>query len=240
MKKAVVIFSMLLIGLSTQAQWFNSKTIKGNGDVISKTRNTSDYDAINVSGFFDVTLVKGKEGKIIIKAESNLMDYIITEVNGDELVIKLKKGTSLKTKKGIFITVPFKDIDKISLSGSGDISNKDVISENELEVKLNGSGDIKLDLNVDKVRAKINGSGDITLIGKTDNLATSVTGSGDFMAKDLIANNVEANVIGSGDVTVYASKKIDAKVTGSGDVVFYGNPERENTKIIGSGDITAK
>jgi hypothetical protein len=240
MKKTVLILSMMVLSVSTQAQWFSSKTIKGNGNVITKTRNTGDYDQVSVSGFFDVTLVKGQEGEIEVKAESNLMDYIITEVNGDELVIKLKKGTSLKTKKGIYIIVPFKDIDKLSLSGSGDVTNKDVISGDEFKVRLSGSGDIKLDLDVHEVTSKITGSGDIVLIGTTDELETSVTGSGDFVSKDLTAKDVEVSITGSGDVVVYASNEIDARVTGSGDVVFYGNPKIEKTKVIGSGEISAR
>jgi len=240
MKKAVLILGILTFSLQANAQWFFNKTIKGNGNVITKTRNTNDYDAVKVSGFFDVTLVKGEEGKITIKAESNLMDFIITEVDGDELIIKMKKGTNIQTKKGIYLTVPFKDIDKVALSGSGDISTEDSITGKNLEVKLAGSGDIKLALNVNEVSSKITGSGDITLTGKTNELDTSVTGSGDFHAKNLQANNAEVTVTGSGDVSVYVTDEIDAKVTGSGDIVFYGNPKKENTKVTGSGEITGR
>ncbi len=240
MKKTVLILSILLSSMQLNAQWFLGKTIKGNGNVITKTRHTNNYDTVNVSGFFDVILVKGDEGKIQIKAESNLMDYIITEVNGDVLTIKLKNSVSINTKKGIYITVPFKDLEEITLSGSGDVVGDDIITGKKLAVKLSGSGDIRLNLDVTKVNSKITGSGDVSLSGKTVALNSSIIGSGDFKAKNLQADIVKVNVTGSGDSVVFANHKIEAKVVGSGDIVFYGNPENENTKVTGSGDITGR
>lgn len=240
MKKAVLVLSVMMLTITTNAQWFLGKTIRGNGNVITKTRDTKDYDAIKVSGFFDVNLVKGNEGKIIVKAESNLLDYIITEVEGDELIIKLKKGTNINTKKGIYITVPFQDIDAITLNGSGDVTGDDVVTGKKLEVKLSGSGDMKLALDVQKVTSKLSGSGDMTLKGNANFLDTTLVGSGDFNSKDLRAKEAEVNVTGSGDSSVFVTDKINAKVIGSGDIVFYGNPEIENTKVIGSGDITGR
>lgn len=240
MKKTVLILSILFSSIQLNAQWFFNKTIKGNGNVTTNTRHTNDYDTINISGFFDVNLVKGEEGEIQIKAESNLLDYILTEVNGDILTIKLKKGININTKKGIFITVPFKDLEEITLNGSGDVTSDAIISGKDLTVKLSGSGDMKLKLDVTKVSSKITGSGDVTLLGKSDFLNNSIVGSGDFNAKNLQVKHVKATVTGSGDSVVFAKDKIDAKVIGSGDLIFYGNPKIENTKVTGSGDISAR
>ena len=239
MKKTILILSLLIISNTINAQWFN-KTIRGDGNVITKTIETDDYQEIAVLGFFDVFLISGQEGNISIKAESNLMDYIIITSKNNQLKIKLKKNISIKTKKGVFITVPFKDLEKISLHGSGDIVSKNYINTNIFETILSGSGDIKLDINADKIMSKITGSGDITIQGKTDELTTNIIGSGDFVSKELKAKTVKVLVTGSGDATVYADNKLEAKVIGSGDIVFYGNPLFEKTTTIGSGDIISK
>ncbi len=237
--KKIILLAILSISIQVNAQWFN-KTIKGNGNVITKTIKTDDYESVIVSGFFDVFLVAGTEGNISIKAEDNLMKYIIVESNNGRLKIKLEKNINLKTKKGIYITVPFADLEEVILNGSGDIISKNTIKTDDFTTKLSGSGDINLDIDADKVTSKISGSGDITITGNSAELNTSITGSGDFVSKALKTNNVKVIVTGSGDATVYADAKIDAKVIGSGDIVFYGNPAYETTKIIGSGDITAR
>jgi hypothetical protein len=240
MKKTILVLGILLVTFNSNAQWFSNKTIKGNGNVVTKTRTTNDYDTINVSGFFDVTIIKGNEGKIKIKAESNLLDYIITEVYGDVLIIKLKEEINLKTKKGVYITVPINDLKKLSLNGSGDIISNETILVKNIDVNLSGSGDINLVLTAKKISSKITGSGNINLSGKADFIKVKIVGSGDFSSKKLKSKRVEVNIIGSGDATVFASDEIEAKVAGSGDIIFYGNPKNEYTKIIGSGDIEGR
>lgn len=241
MKTSILTTIALSITLICNAQWWGNKKVKGNGDVTTITRTSRDYDGIKCAGSLDYVLVKGDEGNITIKGESNLLEYIITEVKGNNLVIKTENNVYLKpsNNKPIIITIPFDDIDTVSLSGSGDLYNKDIIKEDELTVSLSGSGDIVLDVEADYLKGKVTGSGDVTLNGNTDSLDAKVTGSGDFHGKNLKANIVDASVTGSGDVEVYCSEKLKARVTGSGDIEFHGNPKYEDTKVTGSGDIDA-
>jgi hypothetical protein len=71
----LAVFSFTL----SQAQWGGNK-IKGNGNTTTITRSTSTYNAVNCAGSFDYVLVVGNEGRITIKGESNLLEYIVTEV----------------------------------------------------------------------------------------------------------------------------------------------------------------
>jgi hypothetical protein len=236
-QSALIITLMLFISTS-YGQW--NKGIKGNGNITTITRTTSDYNAIRCSGSFDYILVSGNEGNIKIEGEENLLAYIITEIEYDGLVIKTKNNVNLKPSKNktIKITIPFRDIERISLAGSGDLYNKDVINEEDLNISLAGSGDIVLDVKTSNVKAKIAGSGDITLKGKTDYLEADVTGSGDFHGFDLESNNTTVSVTGSGDAKVISNSFLKARVTGSGDIVYKGNPEKEDTKVAGSGSIS--
>lgn len=237
MLKIALSAAVILLGTQTaSAQWGNKKVV-GNGNVTTKTVNTSDYDGVNVVGSMDVHLEKGSEGNISVTTDDNLHEYIIIEIKGDDLVIKTKKNVYLKTKKGIHVTVPFDDISKVSLTGSGDVDTKDAIDTQNLDVSLTGSGDIVLAVNTGLTKADITGSGDMNLSGKTVNLEVGVTGSGDFSGFDLQADDTDAYVSGSGDVRVVANKSLKARVSGSGDIVYKGNPEKSDTKTSGSGDI---
>ncbi|WGD34356.1 DUF2807 domain-containing protein [Olleya sp. YS] len=235
---------LLVLALTTftscNAQWGNGKTIKGNGNVTTITRTTADYDALRLSGWMDFELVKGTEGTITIEGEENLLEYIITEIEYGGLVIKTEKNVNLKPSgnKTIKITIPFEDIEKVSLAGSGDVTSNTTINSNNFRASISGSGDIELDINSKNTEAKVTGSGDLTLTGNTTNLQVNVTGSGDFHGERLQADNTEAKVTGSGDIVVYAKKNLKARVTGSGDIEYKGNPEKVDTKVTGSGDIS--
>jgi len=228
MRKSILIIAVTLIASApTQAQWWGSnETVKGNGEMISEKRSITDYEEISLVGSMDVELVSGTEGNLTIEAESNLQKYITTEVNGGTLKISVEKGYNLKPSKnnGIKVTVPFQDLDAVEVTGSGDLWNSSKIKARNFSTKLTGSGDIKLDLEVENLEGAVTGSGDIELAGKAKDFDCKVTGAGDFKAYDLKAENVEATVMGSGDIQISASKKLKAQVMGSGDINYKGSP----------------
>ncbi len=233
-----MVAAVLIAGVQeATAQW--GKKVVGNGNVTTRTVNTGNYDAVKGVGSMDIHLEKGSEGTITVKTDENIQDYIIVEVKNNALVVRTKKNTNIRTKKGIHVYVPFQDLSKVSLTGSGDIDTKDPINADDLTVSVTGSGDVVLDVRSTVLEVSVTGSGDIELTGSTENLDVSISGSGDFKGFDLDSQNTEASVSGSGDAKVVAKNSIKARVNGSGDIVYKGNPERSDTKTSGSGDITS-
>ncbi len=239
MKQLLSLGLVVLLSTSCTAQW--GKRIKGNGNSVSIERSVGEYEAIGVSGWFDVDLVNGNEGELVLEGEENLLEYIITEVKNGKLVIKVEKGYNLKPsnwKEGIRITVPVETIDAVSLSGSGDIVGQKTIKTDNFKTSMSGSGDITLDIDSESMTASMSGSGDITLSGRTGTFDATISGSGDIKAYDLEADVVDATVSGSADIKVTANETLKARVSGSGDISYRGNPKKIDTKTSGSGDIS--
>jgi Putative auto-transporter adhesin, head GIN domain len=240
MNKSIVLLAALMLSTVTHAQWWGNEKVKGNGNMTTETRTTGDYDGIKSAGSMDFILVAGAEGKIKIEGEENLLKHIITEVKNGNLIVKVEKGINLRPSfnKTIKITIPFKDINKVSLAGSGDLWNEDKITATDLDVSLAGSGDIVLDIETTSVEGSIAGSGDLTLKGSTNNLVAKIAGSGDFHGFGLQANNTVVSVAGSGDAQVVSNVSLKARVAGSGDIEYRGKPDKEDTKVSGSGSIS--
>lgn len=240
--KNVTLVLAFLIAITTNAQSWGVKKVKGEGEVISETRITDVYDKISVAGAFEVELFEAEEGKVAITAEENLIKYIVTENRGDKLVIKVEDGYSLypSRRQKIQIAVPFKDLDAVSISGSGTVYTKDdsIITSNDLFTAVLGSGNLKLDVKCDNVRGKIAGSGDLNLKGEAQDFDYEVAGSGDLNSYALKAQDVTVKVVGSGNADVYCDGSLTVKIVGSGNVNYKGNPQKEDTKTIGSGRIT--
>jgi len=241
MKKTIITFILFAVCISVNAQnWWNSKTIKGNGNVITKTRTIDEFDSVALVGSFDLNLVDGDEGKITINAEENLIPYIITEVEGGELKVKFKKNINVRTYKKIVITIPFEEIDGVVLSGSGDIVSEKTIEANTFEVSLSGSGDITLDVEANNIETNISGSGDVKLSGKTKNFDCAISGSGDIHGYELEVTNLKAAIAGSGNIKATVLNKIEAGIAGSGDIYYKGKPKYIDVGSVGSGDAIDK
>ena len=234
MKKLILITAVLITSFSF------AQKVNGNGKVTTITRTTGDYEGVKCAGSFDYILVAGTEGKITLEGEENLLEYVITEVKGDNLIIKVKDKANIRTSmnKTIKITIPFKDINSVSLAGSGDLWNEDKINATNFDVSLAGSGDVTLDISANSISSSLSGSGDLNLKGNTENLEVNVSGSGDFDGSKLESNYTDVSLAGSGDAEVVSHKSIKARVAGSGDIQYRGNPEKEDTKVAGSGSIS--
>lgn len=226
----------LLFTVTAQAQWGK---ISGNGNVVTKQVKTAAYDKVEISGFFDVDLIAGKEGNISVNGEENIIEHIVVEVVQQTLKIHVEKGKNLRPSKGkkLMITVPFESLDAVSLAGSGDVNTKSTIKTKQFDARLTGSGDVKIDVVADEVTATLTGSGDLVLTGKAQNFKCNMTGSGDLNAFELESSNVVAGLAGSGDCKVFCSENLEARVSGSGDIGYKGDPKKKDTKVSGSGSI---
>ena len=234
---------LIKISLALTALIFGTVTlsaqnsIKGSGNVTNKSISTQPYDIIEVSGPMEVFLEKGKEGNITISAEDNVMDRVVAESDGKTLTISLKNNTSLHNAKKIKVTVPFEDVSEISLRGSGNIEGNDVLASNALALNIQGSGNIKVSVEAGNLDAKLNGSGDMQLSGKSTNVDVKTTGSGNFEGKELVSENAQIYISGSGDSTIFVNNSLKARIQGSGSVLYAGKPSSNDVKVMGSGKV---
>ena len=238
MKKTITLLAFLFVAITNAQNWDKEK-ITGNGNLTTISRTTESYDEITVTGSFNVELVSGKEGNITINGDENIINHIITEVEGSTLKIHFEKNKSYSYNSKLIITVPFEEISAVSLTGSGSIQTKDTINAKKFEINLAGSGDGNFNVNSTKLNVLLTGSGDLKVTGITQNLDAKVAGSGDIDCSKLETQNADVNVAGSGDLKVNCIKNLTANVAGSGDIHYKNKPETVDKKIVGSGDITS-
>ncbi|BBE20615.1 hypothetical protein AQPE_4809 [Aquipluma nitroreducens] len=226
---------VLLLGTSS---CLDEMFIEGNGISRTETRNAEGFNQISSSGDFTVTVMPGNFYSVEITAESNLLPYISTNVDGKTLKIRTTGIHSLRQTEPIeiFITTPV--LNGLTLSGSGLIETGSFMSS-DFDLSVSGSGDIKTIISSDKVNANISGSGTIYMEGDALNTNFVISGSGKIKSYNLLQDQCQAVISGSGDMYVNASQFIDARISGSGRVYFVNHPI-VHTSISGSGDVVDK
>lgn len=205
-------------------------------------RHLSGFNQVDVSGSFDVYITQGSTESVKVEAPAEVMDHIITEVEGGELKIYNKHDWNWHSwwggnNKKIAIYVTAKDLNSIGITGSGDVYFKEGIHTNSLKIRLTGSGDVLGKVDVNTLECSISGSGDVKLNGRASTSSVGLSGSGDYNARDLVTANTTVHVSGSGDASVNASSGVVASVSGSGDVHYTGGAEHIIKSKSGSGDI---
>ncbi len=217
--------------------WFGwGKRVSGSGVYKTEARAAVDFKGIKLSASADVFIVQNGVEGILIEAEDNILPLISTEVEGGRLVIKwVEKNINVSHKK-LNITVNVKDIEEISVAGSGNIKS-DVLKTVRLKSSIAGSGDVNIkSLTSEMVKLSIAGSGDFAAGGTTDEFEASIAGSGRVKADHLKSKNAKLSIAGSGDAAFWATDNIKVSIAGSGDVRYYGDA-KVTQSVAGSGSI---
>lgn len=203
-------------------------------------RDVAPFSAVSLRISGTVFLKQGNQQSVRVVASESTLEELITEVKEGALVIRLRNNNyfwnSFNTGK-IEIYVTARDIEALTVSGSGNIESKNIDTRN-LELTVSGSGDISIEkLDAERVTARVSGSGNIVLHGGVaSEFEANISGSGKIRADDFEAENVDTTISGSGNMTVSAQNALKARVTGSGSVSYKGSPQVD-TSVTGSGRI---
>jgi hypothetical protein len=207
----------------------------------TQDRHLTGFTAIQLSSAFDVYLTQSNVESVKVEAPGDVIDRVLTTVQNGVLKIYDKNehgwGNWSWGNKKMRLYVSARDINSISVSGSGDVYFKEGLNTNSLRLHLSGSGDLQGSITVKNLEAIVSGSGDVKLSGRAEIATASVSGSGDYTARNLATISTAVRVSGSGDATVNASQKLDAIVSGSGDISYTGGAKQVSTSSHGSGDI---
>jgi hypothetical protein len=214
-------------------------------------RHLSGFTSIKIAGPFEVHITQGPAESVKFAASADVIDRIVTEVDGSVLKIHNKHdnwGWGYKSwyseksvwhnHKKIVVYVTAKELEGVSVSGSGNVVFTDGITANTLKLRVRGSGDISGKVDVKTLKSHISGSGNMKLSGNAESSTIKVSGSGDFTADNLITVSSAAHVSGSGRAKINASNKVNADVRGSGGVSYTGTAKIINSTKSGSGEIS--
>ena len=179
------------------------KPVIGNKKIVSQERTTPSYSQIEVLGCADVVLTEGEVGQIKVETSENVLPYVITEVKGEILVIKLKHyGVNYVPKLRIHIPI-YEKFKKITIVGKGEVVSEENFSLQlqSLEVVLKGNGTFKgKALSACKAILSIAGAG---------NIEASVT------------EDVQAKIMGYGNISIFGNPpQRDTNIKGSGKIEF--------------------
>lgn len=212
--------------------------VKGNGNITTETRKVTNASKIRLSGSYTVELSKGDIPSLRIETDENVLAYIETFNENDWLIIRQKDRTNISTARPIKVYITTNELDAIKLSGSGDLVGKDKFtSTQDVEISISGVGNADLQLNAPSINANISGSGNVLLEGETRKASVHISGHGDYKGENLMAEDVDVHVSGSGNATVYAEERLEVHVSGSGDVRYKGKAANIEKHISGSGSV---
>lgn len=207
-----------------------------------ETRNVDTFTKISFRVPGKLYLKQGNEQKVVLEGNKSVLAKIETEVNGGRLSIGNDNDWKIwdwdDDEINVYITV--KDIEGLSVSGSGDLIGEGRLKTEDLDLNVSGSGNLKIEVDASgDMEANVSGSGNIDVKGTCQSLESKVSGSGKVYIAGTIAQDADVSVSGSGKIIASGSaKEIKTTISGAGEVQAAElEVEKCEVRISGSGDV---
>jgi len=240
-----------LLAANTHSFAQNYQAQYDTANYVMTDRQVSNFSKIHIQGPFDVYVTQGTTESVKLNAPAEILDRMVTTVNGSTLSIHnkhdnwsngFKSWYSDKswwhTHKRISVYITANNINGIKVSGSGRIFLTTPVSAASLKLIMHGSGQINGKVDVTTLKSHMSGSAHIALSGVAKTSTIKISGSGRFSARDLVTLSSKIHVSGSGHADINASNEVDAVVHGSAYVGYTGSPKMISTSKSGSGVVS--
>jgi len=228
MRKGYLLLALLFVTTLALAQ--NRQTV-----------DVRDFDQISMKIGGTVYVTQGDKNEVVLEGDQDDIDKLEVEVRNGELRIESRRRSSWRfwnsgnVRVDVYVTV--KELNSVTVSGSGDIVGRNTIETDRFRARVSGSGDIEMDIDAKEVQSSISGSGDIELSGSASSGTLSISGSGKFLAEKLRVDDFEVKISGSGRSSITVYGELDVRISGSGSVYYAGEPTGVNSSISGSGKV---
>lgn len=210
-------------------------SISGNGNVHKEVRNTPGFTGIRVSSGIDVYLTQGDVTEVIVEADENLHEWIITEVNQSDLIIKSEKNIRMAESKKVWVTCPV--VDRIDISSAGDLIGENQIHSDKLDIEMSSAGDLRLEIEAGELNIDISSAGSAYLKGTANSMHADLSSAGDLDAYDLMAKSANVSVSSAGSARVYVTEEAVFRSSSAGDINYRGDPKISEMHSSSAGSI---
>ncbi len=238
----ILIAFLVLLSMSCTIT-FGGTGLTGSGKVITETRNVSGFHAVDLAGFGELSITQGDSEALTVEGEDNILPKITTEVKNGTLTIGVDQSAGplgLNPTRTVRYTLTVKDLDRLDLTGSGNIHSSSLKST-QMTITMSGSGNITLDkLEATDLSVTLSGSGNVDTSGTVTSQTVRLSGSGSYRAGNLKSGKTDVTITGSGSATVWATDSLQASISGSGSVDYYGSPQSIDKSVSGSGSIHSR
>ncbi|HPF01790.1 MAG TPA: head GIN domain-containing protein [Bacteroidales bacterium] len=214
------------------------KTVHGNGNVVKKERNADNFTGVSTSSAIDVILSQGDKNSIVVEADENLHEYILTELKNGTLHIYTDANIRDAEEKKVHVTM--KEISFIGTSSAGDVLGITPLKTGKLKLSATSAGDIKAEVYTSEIDISASSSGDVTLTGEADFLEARLSSAGDLNAFNLKVKEADVNVSSAGDADIFVTGRLVARASSAGDINYKGNPETVDARSSSAGGINRK
>jgi hypothetical protein len=230
--KTINLITFILFGLA----FLQGTTLQASRE----TRQVSGFHGISVSSGIDLYLTQKNTEEVIVEAESDDLEKIITEVEGGILKIYIKQKSWLNinwNNDPRKVYVSFKTLEKLEAASGSDVVSESLLKLDKLSLEASSGSDVKLELEANDLNVESSSGSDIKLKGKASFMQVSASSGSDIDAGNLETKKCHASTSSGSDIRINVTEELEANASSGGDISYSGNPAQKDINESSGGDV---
>ncbi|OXA92487.1 head GIN domain-containing protein [Flavobacterium hercynium] len=203
----------------------NMNTVEGSGNVTTEKRIVQgDFKNIDVSNAIELVIEQADVTEIVVEADDNLQNEIVTKVEHGTLVIKCKFNSFRNvTMKRVTVKMPV--IENLDASSAASIQSKNVLQGENIDLETSSAATMDLNIESDNISCKSSSGSSITIQGKALKIKTKASSGSSIDAGKLLANDVEADASSGATLDVHPILSLKAGASSGANINYLSTPK---------------
>ena len=203
----------------------NMNTVEGSGNVTTEKRIVQgDFKSIDVSNAIELVIEQADVTEIVVEADDNLQNEIVTKVEHGTLVIKCKFNSFRNvTMKRVTVKMPV--IENLDASSAASIQSKNVLQGENIDLETSSAATMDLNIESDNISCKASSGSSITVQGKALQIKTKASSGSSIDAGKLLANEVEAAASSGATLEVHPILRLKAGASSGANINYVSIPK---------------
>lgn len=233
----ILSLSVFLISLYACDFNINMNGISGNGNVVSEERHIPEtITSVKVSSGLQLELIEGEAQLVIVEADENLHEHIITSVENGELKIHMDGFIRNADSKKVILT--YTELDAISASSGSNVKGKNPIISDQLYIHVSSGASVNAHVIAKDLNIKTSSGSDTNLNGNSKNIDVKASSGSSINTKDLEAMYATAKASSGASIKLFITEELNANASSGGHISYSGTPKNVTKNKSSSGTVS--
>ena len=233
----------------------SNRRIKGSGTIVTRTIPAPDFEKISASRAVKVIITDEIEDRIRIEADDTLMDHIVAEASGDDVVHQVVVGPKINSVSDIHVTVTVPDngrIRALEASSASEITCATALGAADISLEASSAANInaavkagvcsleatsaaKIKAAVEAGECRINASSaaKIKLSGRADTARAELSSASKLAAAELVVKQWKIDTSSAASARIHCTEQLDAEASSGSSIHYEGDCSTDITKSSG-------
>ena len=204
----------------------------------AQTRQIGNFTGIKVSTSVSVKLIKADSPKIEYKMIKGDESALITEIKGNNLIIKTKSSFGGRNNIQAKVIVYYTELNDISVSAGATVKSEDPIRTQDMDIDVSRGASADVEVIAQSIDVDASSGASLKLEGSAKKAEYDASSGSTINAKMMICDYVNADVSSGAKIKVHVNKKLNADASSGGSIRYTGDTDDASIDKGWSGQIS--